>query len=144
MNKVILIGRLGKDPESKTTNSGMVITNFSIATDDRKKVGDTWEKITDWHNIVTFGKTAEIAAKYLSKGSQCAIDGKIKTESYEKNGEKRWATKIIAEKIELLGGGSENQKSYAKEEAKNPFTSYNNMQKIEEKQISFDDDDIPF
>lgn len=104
MNKVMIIGKLGKDAECKYTPDGTMITSFSVATSDRykDKRGEKVEK-TEWHNITAFGKLAEICAEYLKKGSQVYCEGKLQTDKWEKDGKKYSATKIILEKMEMLG-----------------------------------------
>ena len=104
MNKAILIGKLGKDPETRYTQDGTMITSFSIATSEKwkDKNGEKVEK-TEWHNITAFKKLAEICAEYLKKGSQVYCEGKIQTDTWEKDGQKHNATKIILEKMEMLG-----------------------------------------
>jgi len=96
MNKVILIGRVGKDPEVKYMPDGNMVTNFSLATNAGK------EK-TDWHNITAYKKQAEIAGNYLKKGSHVSIVGKINYQEWEKDGVKKYKTEIIAYEIEMLG-----------------------------------------
>jgi single-strand DNA-binding protein len=96
VNKVILIGRLGSDPETKTTEK-TTIAKFSIATSNGK------EKEPDWHNIVAFGKTAELVSKYLSKGSNVYIEGKLETRNWTNDaGEKRYATEVVAFNVTFL------------------------------------------
>jgi len=103
MNKATLIGNLGKDPESRYTPEGTMITSFSIATSEKwkDKNGERVEK-TEWHNITAFKKLAEICAEYLKKGSQVYCEGKIQYDTWEKDGVKHNATKIILEKMEML------------------------------------------
>ncbi|MEK7679957.1 MAG: single-stranded DNA-binding protein [Deltaproteobacteria bacterium] len=105
VNKVILIGNLGKDPEIRYTPQGAAVCNFSIATARawKDKDGNKKEE-TDWHNIVAFGKLAEICGEYLSKGRQVYIDGRIQTRSWDdKDGNKRYTTEIIANEMQMLG-----------------------------------------
>jgi single-strand DNA-binding protein len=102
MNHVTLIGNLGKDPELRETKGGTAVCTFSVATIDKVKKGDDWEKVTDWHNCVAFGRTADAINSYMTKGSKIALTGKIKTDTYEKNGEKRYATKIIVDNFEFV------------------------------------------
>ena len=110
VNKVILIGNLGRDPETRYMPEGGAITNISIATTEKwkDKNGEMQEK-TEWHRVAFFGKLAEIAGEYLKKGSQVYIEGKLRTDEYEKEGVKRWSTKIIADEMQMLGsrGGGE-------------------------------------
>ena len=105
MNKAILIGRLGKDPELKSTPSGTAVANFSMATTERytDKQGEKQEQ-TEWHRITVWGKLAEICNEYLSRGSQVALEGRIQTRDWEdKDGNKRYTTEIIANNVEFLG-----------------------------------------
>jgi single-strand DNA-binding protein len=108
VNKVILIGHLGRDAETKYTPSGVAITRFSVATNRRVKdqaTGD-WKDETDWHNIVAF--RMENLAQYLTKGKQVYAEGRLQTRSYEdKDGQKRYSTEVVAEEIFLLGGRGE-------------------------------------
>jgi len=104
-NKVQLIGNLGKDPEIVNLESGKILAKFSIATNDSYKNAQG-EKITDtqWHNIVAWGKTAEIIEKYVTKGKEVAIDGKLTTRSWEdKDGNKRYVTEVLVNEILMLG-----------------------------------------
>ena len=105
-NKVQLIGNLGSNPEIITLESGKKLAKFSIATNERYK-NTQGEQVTDtqWHNIVAWNKTAEIIEKYLEKGSEVAVEGKLTTRSYEtKEGEKRYFTEVICNEILMLGG----------------------------------------
>lgn len=103
LNKVMLIGRLGKDPELKYTEKGTAYCNFSIATDESYKDenGNKVER-TEWHNIVTWRKLAEICQQYLKKGSKIYCEGKLQTDSYEKDGLKRYSTKIVMTDMAML------------------------------------------
>lgn len=104
-NKIQLIGYLGSDPEVKTFDSGKKKVNLSIATSDNyyNANGDKVEQ-TQWHNVIGWGKTADIAEKYLKKGSEIAIDGKVQYRSYDdKNGEKKYITEIVINEILMLG-----------------------------------------
>ena len=106
MNKAILIGRLGKDPDVKYTPDGTMVTTFSLATTEqwKDKNGDKIQK-TEWHNIVTWKKLAEICGNYLKKGSLCFIEGRIQTRSWEdKDGIKRYTTEIVASNMKMLDG----------------------------------------
>jgi len=106
MNKIILIGHLGKDPEAKTLDSGTNLTTFSMATSESYKNKDG-EKVTttEWHNIVLWRGLAEIAAKYLTKGSHVMIEGKSTTRKWEdKDGNARYTTEVIGSNMEMLGG----------------------------------------
>lgn len=107
VNKVILVGNLGKDPETRYMPNGKAVTNFSIATSESwtdKQSGDKQER-TEWHNIVTFEKLAEIAAEYLRKGSQVYIEGSLRTRKWQdKQGADRYSTEIVAREMQMLGG----------------------------------------
>ena len=108
VNKVILVGNLGKDPEVRFTNTGNAVANFSIATSEvwNDRDGKRQER-TEWHNIVVWGKQAEHCGQYLAKGRQVYIEGSIRTRSYDDKttGAKRYVTEIVAQRIQFLGGG---------------------------------------
>ncbi len=105
INKVILIGNLGKDPELRYTPSGTAVASFSLATSEKWKDRDgNMQDKTEWHNIVVWGRQAEIAKEYLSKGRQVYIEGRIQTRSWDdKDGNKRYTTEIIAQRLNFLG-----------------------------------------
>lgn len=109
VNRVILVGRLGTDPDSKALDSGTFVCNMSLATSKSwtDKDGAKQEK-TEWHRISVWGKQAENCAKYLKKGSQVYVEGEIQTDVYEKDGEKKYATKIKANNVTFLGGKSDS------------------------------------
>ena len=111
VNKVILLGNVGKDPEMRATQGGMVIAQFTLATADRKKEGDKWVDTTEWHNLVCFGRTAEIVRDYVKKGKQLYIEGKIQTRSWDdkESGQKKYRTEILVNELALLGGGGERE-----------------------------------
>jgi single-strand DNA-binding protein len=105
LNKVLLIGNLGRDPELRYTPSGRAVANFSMATTEqwKDKEGQRQDR-TDWHNIVLWGRQAEIAKDYLRKGKQIYLEGRIQTRSYEdKDGNKKWITEIIGDRFLMLG-----------------------------------------
>lgn len=106
VNKVILLGNLGNDPDVKYTQGGMAITTLSIATTSvrKDKDGNQQEK-TEWHRVKLFGKLGEIAGEYLKKGRQVYIEGRIEYGSYEKDGVKQYTTDVIADEMQMLGGG---------------------------------------
>lgn len=107
INKVILVGNLGADPESRTTPGGLTVTNIRVATTERRKdrqSGD-WVDETEWHRVVMFDKMAETAREYLRKGSQVYIEGQIRTNKWQdKDGNDRYTTEIIARDMQMLGG----------------------------------------
>ena len=107
INKVILIGNLGQDPEIKYMPSGSAVTNVSLATTERfkdKETGEQQER-TEWHRVAMFGRLAEIAGEYLRKGSQVYIEGRLRTRKWQdKQGQDRYSTEIIADEMQMLGG----------------------------------------
>ena len=106
LNKVMLIGHLGKDPELKYTPSGVAVATFSIATSEQWKDQDgNQQEKTEWHNIVAWRKLAEIVGEYLKKGKKVYIEGKLQTRTYEKDGVKRYVTEIVADQLIMLDGG---------------------------------------
>ena len=109
VNRVMLAGRLGRDPERRETRSGMVV-NLNVATRERKKEGERWVDATEWHRVVCFGKTAELADRYMTKGRECIVEGKLRPSSWEKEGEKRYRTEVVADRIEFIGGKAESQR----------------------------------
>ena len=123
LNKVILIGRLGKDPETRYMPNGEAVCNFSVATSEswKDQSGQRQER-TEWHNITMYRRLAEIAGQYLKKGSQVYLEGRIQSRKYQdKNGVERTAYDIIANEMKMLGGGnSEQQAQPAQGEAPTP------------------------
>jgi single-strand DNA-binding protein len=106
VNKVILVGNLGKDPETRYMPSGSAVTNLTLATSESwkdKQSGEAQER-TEWHKVAMFGRLAEIAAEYLRKGSQVYIEGKLRTRKWQdKEGKDRWTTEIVADEMQMLG-----------------------------------------
>jgi len=112
VNKVILIGNLGKDPEVKYTPSGTAVAKFSLATNERyKDKNGEWQDRTEWHNIVAWQRTAEIAGEYLKKGRTVYIEGRLRTDSWEDKNthEKKYRTEIVVSDLVLLGGGQRGE-----------------------------------
>ena len=111
VNKVILVGNLGNDPDVKYTQGGMAITTLSVATTSVRKdrEGNQQEK-TDWHRVKLFGKLGEIAGEYLKKGRSVYIEGRLEYGSYEKDGIKHYTTDIVADEMQMLGGGEGGQR----------------------------------
>ena len=105
VNKVILIGNLGRDPEMKYTSSGTPVCKLSLATTRSwtNKSGERTEE-TEWHRVTVWGKTAEHCNNYLAKGRSCYVEGRLRTSSYEQDGVKKWSTEIVAETVQFLGG----------------------------------------
>jgi len=117
VNKVFILGNVGKDPEIRSTQSGMTIANFTVATADRQKDAQgNWQDKTEWHNMVAFQRTAEIVRDYVKKGTQLHIEGKIQTRAWDdkESGQKRYKTEILVNEISLLGKPGEGGGSYSK------------------------------
>jgi single-strand DNA-binding protein len=107
VNKVILVGNLGADPETRSMPSGMTVTNIRIATSEswKDKASGAQQERTEWHSIALFGRLGEIAAEYLRKGSQVFVEGKLRTRKWQdKQGNERFTTEIIADNMQMLGG----------------------------------------
>ena len=142
VNKVILIGRLGKDPEIRSTPSGTSVAKFTIATDDRwtDKSGEKQER-TEWHNIVAWGKLAEICGQYLRKGKLVYIDGSIRTESWDdkESGQKRYKTTIVADNMQMLDrkGDNEGGGSYAGAQKSSTSSPASAPQMEEDEEVPF-------
>ncbi len=137
INKVILVGRLGKDPEVRYTPSGVAVANFSIATSEEWKDKDTGQKQerTEWHRIVAWRRLGEICGEYLRKGKQVYIEGRIQTKSWEdREGNTRYTTEIVAQNMQMLD--SANRDMRAAEPAGPGFPV--------EEPITVPEDDIPF
>lgn len=109
VNKVILVGRLGRDPEMRTTNSGLAIANIRLATTERRKDQDgNWGEHTEWHTVVAFGKTAESASRFLTKGRQVYVEGRLRTRKWQdKDGRDRYSTEVTCDTLQFLGSKSD-------------------------------------
>ena len=140
INKVILVGNLGADPDTRYMPSGGAVTNLSVATSESWKDKQTGEQKdrTEWHKVAMFGRLAEISAEYLRKGSQVYIEGKIRTRKWQdKEGKDRWTTEVIADEMQMLGGrgggAPARDESYAPQSAPQKAAAPDDF-----------DDDIPF
>jgi single-strand DNA-binding protein len=151
VNKVIIVGNLGRDPETRSFPNGDQVANVTIATTDRykDKTSGEMKEITEWHRVSFFGRLAEIAGQYLRKGSQVYVEGSLRTRSWEKDGVKQYSTEIRADSMQMLGGkpggeGSEGRPAPAARQAAprtapaaatgaKPSSGFDDM-----------DDDIPF
>ncbi len=114
VNKVILLGNVGKDPEIRSTPGGTMVANFTLATSDRQKDAQgNWQDRTEWHNLVAFSRTAEIIRDYVKKGTKLYVEGKIQTRSWDdkESGQKRYRTEIIVNDLSLLSGRDEGSSS---------------------------------
>lgn len=109
LNKVMLIGNLGKDPEVRYTPAGTAVASFSIATSEKfKNKSGEWEERTEWHNVVLWGRQAEVAGEYLAKGKTVYIEGRLQTRKWQdKDGRDRWTTEVVGEKMQMLGARGE-------------------------------------
>jgi len=152
INKAIIVGRLGRDPEVRYTPDGTAVANFSVATSEEWKDKNTGEKRerTEWHRVVAFRRLGEICGEYLSKGRQVYVEGRIQTRDWEdKDGNKRYTTEIVANQMQMLGsrddvggggsrgqggGGSSGQGGGGRPQEASPGPAYSDM----------GDDDIPF
>ena len=150
VNKVILVGRLGKDPEVRNLENGATVANFTMATSESYKDKTTGDKkeVTEWHNIVVWRSLAEIAAKYLHKGDLVYIEGKLRTRSWEKEGVTRYTTEIVGDSLTMLGskpgGGSSNSNQEYAPSAAAKAGSYENSNASREKSEDSATDDLPF
>lgn len=115
LNKVQIIGNLGRDPELRHTQGGTAVTNFGVAVGERKKDGDQWVDHTEWFNVTVFGNQAESVCQYLSKGSQAYVEGRLSTRKYQdKEGNDRTSTDLIAHTVLFLSGGGGGEKRQSK------------------------------
>ena len=155
VNKVIIVGNLGKDPETRYAPSGDAVTNIVVATTETWKDRASGEKreATEWHRVVFFGKLAEIAGQYLKKGSQVYLEGKLKTRKWQdKDGQDRYTTEINADEMKMLGGKGDGQQQEGQRPQQNKpidsrFRNTINTPKQPQGQaggFSDMDDDIPF
>jgi single-strand DNA-binding protein len=143
VNKVILVGNLGKDPETRYMSSGGAVTGITVATSESwkdKNTGQQQER-TEWHNVAFFGRLAEIAGEYLKKGSKVYIEGSLRTEKYQdkQTGQDRYSTKIIASEMQIIDS---RQKNYTSNSA--PSSTSNSMPENSSPMNDGFDDDIPF
>jgi single-strand DNA-binding protein len=129
VNKVILLGNVGKDPEIRTTQGGMTVASFSLATAERAKdQTGNWTDKTEWHNLVAFQRTAEIVRDYVKKGTQVYVEGKIQTRSWDdkESGQKKYRTEILVNDLQLLGGRGEGASAGGSyERSERPSGGYN-------------------
>jgi len=160
VNKVILVGRLGADPEVRSTPSGAQVCSLSIATSETWVKDDKREEKTEWHRVVLFGRTAELAQKYLKKGRMVYIEGKIQTRSWQdQQGQKRYTTEVIANNLQFIDGGGnagtrdgqtntgsmdEPQDSYYQTPSANNYEPQNRNSDHFQNNSRPADDDIPF
>ncbi len=147
INKVILVGNCGKDPEARTMPSGGNVTNITVATTEGWKDKESGEKKerTEWHNIVMYSKLGEIAAQYLKKGQQVYIEGSIRTRKWQdKDGKDRYTTEIIASDMQMLGGKREGGSTASYDGGERSPAPAPKKSSGGASDKSFEDDDIPF
>ena len=148
INKVILIGNLGKAPDLKFLPSGQPVANFSIATSEKwkdKSTGESKEQ-TEWHNIVIFGKLAEICGQYLKKGSSVFVEGRLQTRKWQdKDGQDRYTTEIIANEMKMLGGRGDQSGSQPAQQLRSQSNQdARNKASFDAQSPAGFDDDVPF
>ena len=148
VNKVILIGNLGNDPDIRYTASGAAVANISLATAEswRDKESGEQQERTEWHRIVFFGRLAEIVGEYLRKGSQIYVEGRLQTRKWQdKEGHDRYTTEIVANEMQMLGGRSGGSSSYESSQPAQTSNSKSETEPVSSGSTSDDfDDDIPF
>ncbi len=151
VNKVILVGNLGKDPEVKYLPSGDTLCNFSVATSEtwKDKVSGEQKELTEWHRVTAYGKLAQIMGEYLRKGSKVYIEGSLRTRSYEKDGQKHYTTEIRCNEMQMLDGKGAGGGQFEGGGGGGQFSGGNKSSAPQSKPSddSFDtgfDDDIPF
>jgi single-strand DNA-binding protein len=160
INKVILVGNLGGDPETRYTANGAAITNITVATSESwrdKQTGETQER-TEWHRVVFFNRLAEIAGEYLRKGRQVYIEGSLRTRKWQgQDGQDRWTTEIVANEMQMLGnrgddagsrtssgGGFRDQRPAQQQPQQQQSSQQNQESQQPAAEDGFTDDDIPF
>ena len=144
VNKVILVGNLGRDPEAKYTPNGVAISNFSVATSEKWKDKTTgeWQEKTEWHRVVVWNKTAEFCNMYLKQGSSVYIEGRLVTRSWDdKDGSKRYATEVVADTVQALDKKGSNDNGLT--DQKDPVSQAKDVFNINTNP-TFAQDDIPF
>ena len=150
VNKVILVGNLGKDPEVKYTTSGIPVAKFSVATNERyKDKSGEWQDRTEWHNIVAWQRLAEIVGEYVKKGSKIYIEGRLQTSSWEdkQSGEKKYRTEIVIQDLVLLSGrgdGESEGRSRGTAAAGSPVDQRPPQPEQFTQETGITDEDIPF
>jgi len=146
LNKVMLIGNLGKDPEVRYTAGGTAVASFSLATTEKfkGKNGD-WEEKTEWHNITLWARLAEIAGEYLSKGKTVYIEGRLQTRKWtDKEGKDRYTTEIVGEKMQMLSGKGEGGGSNNSRPSGGSRPNQDNQTSSYQEPVFNPDDEIPF
>jgi single-strand DNA-binding protein len=145
VNKVILVGNLGQDPEVKYTTSGTPVAKFSLATNERyKDKGGEWQDRAEWHNVIAWQRLAEIVGEYVKKGSKVYVEGRLQTSSWEdrQSGAKKYRTEIVVRDLVLLGGNGEADHRPVEQRQSNGFGQRHESE--EHQESGFTDEDIPF
>jgi single-strand DNA-binding protein len=146
VNKVLLIGRLGQNPEIRFTPSGAAVANFSLATNEswNDKSGQKQER-TEWHRVVVWGKLAQLCGEYLSKGRQAYIEGRLQTRQWQdKEGQTKYTTEVIANNIQFLGGPNSERGAAAGAGASGGGKPQDDFSQVKMEEPSFTEEDIPF
>jgi single-strand DNA-binding protein len=147
VNKAIIVGNLGGDPELRHTGSGTAVANFSVATTEKwkdKQTGEPQEE-TEWHRIVFYGRQAEVISEYMRKGRPIYVEGRIKTDKYtDKQGIERYSTKIIGSDFQMLGSNDGGERKPASGGQRQQGNDYGTRPPAAPPASNFDDDDIPF
>lgn len=154
VNKVILVGRLGQDPDIRYSANGNAVAKFSLATVDRVSSDGEWKDLTEWHKVVAFGKTAEFVGNYLGKGKLAYIEGCLRTNKWEKDGVTHYTTEVLAREVQGVGGngesngGSQGQSKPQNQSKSNSSGGSKQQSRPKSQEDEFGgfppDDDIPF
>jgi len=146
LNKVMIIGNLGKDPEVRYTAAGTAVASFSVATSEKyKNKAGEWEEKTEWHNVTLWARLAEIAGEYLAKGKTVFIEGRLQTRKWQdRDGKDRYTTEIVGEKMQMLGGKGDGSGSGRSSESRESGGSGGGSGGYHEEPAFNPDDDIPF
>lgn len=148
MNKVTLCGHLGRDPEIRSTGNGTTVANISLATSRRYRDRDgNWQKATDWHRLVAFGRQAEVVRDHLGKGAQVLVEGRLQTRKWQdNNGNDRYTTEVVIGELEMLGGGKDGGSQNQTPSQGQPQSSQQApaLEGAEGGEDPFGSDDIPF
>lgn len=145
VNRVILVGNLGRDPEVRYVQSGNAVCTMSIACTERRKDGDNWKDHTEWMKVVTFGKTAENAGQYLAKGRQVYVEGRLQTRQYkDKDGVEKYATEVVAHTVLFLGGKDDGAPRAPRDDSKKNHRAPAPAASSGPPDDGFIDDELPF
>lgn len=146
LNKVMLIGNLGKDPEVRYTTSGQAVASFNLATSEKfKNKSGEWEERTEWHRVTLWGKLAEIAGEYLAKGRTVYIEGRLQTRKWtDRDGNDKYTTEIVGDRMQMLGGGKGEGSSGSGSGRRTEGAGGVADTTVSYEEPPFQDDDIPF